>query len=126
MSLGLAPVNPDCKTTNVSVIVVFVEFTLVCVPLTVKLPPTVTSPDVLIVVIPVKAPLVSEAAPSVNVPADTCPEKVPAVIPVKVVSKFTVNVLLEPAVVMLVPPAMSKVSLSKSMLNAPPESPWKS
>ena len=41
----------------------FVEFTLVVVPLTVRLPPTVTSPDVAIVVTPLKAPLESVAVP---------------------------------------------------------------
>ena len=40
-----------------------------------------------------------------------------------VLSMATVSVLPEPEVSIPVPPAMSKVSLSKSMLNAPPESP---
>ena len=40
-----------------------------------------------------------------------------------VLSMATVSVLPEPVVSIPVPPAMSKVSLSKSMLNAPPESP---
>ena len=120
MSLGLAPVKPDCKTTKVSAIVVFVEFTLVVVPLTVKLPPTVTSPDVAIVVTPERAPPVNVAVPSVTV------EDVRLVYPVNVESKLTVNVLLLPTVLMFVPPAISSVSLSKSMLKAPPESPWKS
>ena len=40
-----------------------------------------------------------------------------------VLSIATVSVLPEPEVSIPVPPAMSKVSLSKSMLNAPPESP---
>ena len=120
MSLGLAPANPLCSVISVSVIVVLVELTLVCVPLTVKLPPTVTSPDVAIVVIPVKAPLVNVAVPSVTV------EDVTLVNPDNVASRFTVNVLPDPTVVMFVPPAISSVSLSKSMLRAPPESPWKS
>ena len=38
----------------------------------------------------------------------------------------TVSVLPEPAVSIPVPPAISNVSLSKSIDNAPPESPWKS
>ena len=38
----------------------------------------------------------------------------------------TVRVLLEPDVSIPVPPAISNVSLSKSILSAPPESPWKS
>ena len=42
---------------------------------------------------------------------------------VTVSSIFTVRVFPLPTVVNPVPPAMSKVSLSKSMLNAPPESP---
>ena len=41
-------------------------------------------------------------------------------------SMFTVTVFPEPAVVMFVPPAISNVSLSKSIDRAPPESPWKS
>ena len=49
--------------------------------------------------------------------------------PVKVAtveSIATVNVLPEPDVSIPVPPAISRVSLSKSIDNAPPESPWKS
>ena len=38
----------------------------------------------------------------------------------------TVRVLPEPVVVTPVPPAISNVSESKSILSAPPESPWKS
>ena len=38
-------------------------------------------------------------------------------------SRLTVNVLLLPTVVSPVPPAMSNVSESKSMLRAPPLSP---
>ena len=37
-----------------------------------------------------------------------------------------VTVLPEPAVLISVPPATVKVSVSKSIFNAPPESPWKS
>ena len=75
-----------------------VELTLVCVPLTVKLPPTVTSPEVTIVVTPVIAPLLTLNAPSVRV------DEVTLVNPDNVESRFTVNVLLLPAVVMFVPP----------------------
>ena len=49
--------------------------------------------------------------------------------PVKVatvLSIATVNVLPEPDVSIPVPPAIVSVSESKSMFNAPPESPWKS
>ena len=41
-------------------------------------------------------------------------------------SRLTVKVLLLPTVLIPVPPAISSVSLSKSIDNAPPESPWKS
>lgn len=90
------------------------------VPLTVKLPPTVTSPEVTIVVTPVIAPLETLNAPSVSV------VEVTLVRPDKVASRFTVSSLPLPTVVILVPPAISNTSQSKSMLNAPPESPWKS
>ena len=43
-----------------------------------------------------------------------------------VLSSDTVKVFVAPAVVIALPPAIVNVSLSKSMLNAPPESPWKS
>ena len=43
-----------------------------------------------------------------------------------VLSIATVNVLPEPDVSIPVPPAIVSVSESKSMFNAPPESPWKS
>ena len=43
-----------------------------------------------------------------------------------VLSRLTVIVLLEPTEVNPVPPATVKVSLSKSILSAPPESAWKS
>ena len=43
-----------------------------------------------------------------------------------VLSKLTVRVLPLPTVVKAVPPAISNVSLSKSIDKAPPESPWKS
>ena len=43
-----------------------------------------------------------------------------------VLSIATVSVLEEPLVSIPVPPAMSNTSLSKSILNAPPVSPWKS
>ena len=73
------------------------------------------------VVAPLEAPPVNVAVPSVNV------GDVTLVKPVKSNgSKLTVSVLLLPTVPSLVPPAMSKVSLSKSMLSAPPRSPWKS
>ena len=45
---------------------------------------------------------------------------------VTVESIATVKVLAAPVVSIPVPPAISNVSLSKSILNAPPESPWKS
>jgi len=38
----------------------------------------------------------------------------------------TVRVLVAPVVSIPVPPAISSVSVSKSILSAPPESPWKS
>ena len=105
MSLGLAPVNPDCRTTNVSAIVVLVEFTLVVVPLTVKLPPIVTSLEKAPVVAPLRAPPVKVAVPSVNV------VDVTLVKPVKVASRFTVNVLPLPTVVMLVPVSYTHLTL---------------
>ena len=126
MSLGLAPVNPACNTTNVSAIVVLVLLTAVVVPLTVKLPPITASPVVVIEATLVIAPLLILIVPSVSVPPCTVPEAVTAVRPDKVASRFTVKVLPEPAVVILVPPAMSSVSLSKSMLSAESSSPLKS
>ena len=100
-------------------IVVLVEFTLVVVPLTVRLPPTVTSPDVAIVVTPDKAPPVKLAVPSEIVPLAVTSTALRSPLSVTSSSRFTVKVFPLPAVVILVPPAMSKVSLSKSILRAP-------
>ena len=91
-------------------------------PLSVKVPKD-TIPDAVTFTRPVALPEAILATPSVNVPADTCPEKVPAVIPDNVASRFTVNVLLEPAVVMLV--SIAKVTSSPELLDVmfnPPNS----
>ena len=90
------PEVPVPYSTKESVTVVLVVFIVVVVPLTVRLPVATTLANCTLSLVATGWPIA------------------------------TVRVLPEPVVVTPVPPAISNVSESKSILSAPPESPWKS
>ena len=92
-------------------IVLFVSVSVVALP-------TNVSVDVGNVIVPVLLILLITGVVSVLFVSVCEPVSV-----VTVLSIATVSVLPEPEVSIPVPPAISKVSLSRSILNAPPESP---